>query len=425
MVDRPNIVLAAAVVSALVCLAFVIAFGPTRTARSQSGDEFVFETIGSLAGSYSAVAHADGGYLLLGGPGEVSVVDAREPAVPHIAGTLGGVTGTVQDIAVEGGKAYVGASAAGLLIMDIADPAAPSLLGQYVPEPISGVAVHEGLAVIAGNDRVYVVDVSDPAHPRELSRVEASVVQPTLPGDYALLGGTNPVLSVLGISDPEQTDDLGRWEPRPGGWGSDVVVDAETDLAYVGRNVPYMLLIPTPGPTFTPGGPPVTASPAATRPSSEGYLHIVRVSTPSAPEEAGRRSFCCDVYVSALALDPVLARAYVGVRFYNSREPGSLYALDVSDVNRVGHLARIDLQVDDVAFADGLLHVAAEDGGLRIIRPAAAGDHTPTPNRPVAYAPLVLRIASGDGIPTPVGLAPTPTPTWPPTRTGRKVHPFY
>jgi hypothetical protein len=271
MIDRRNSIPVVAIVTVLVSATLAIAYGPTDTARSQGSRQFVFETVGSLDGSYNAIARTADGYLLLGGRGKVDIVDAHNPATPRVVGTYAEITGDVPDIVVNGHEAYA-SSEDGLLVLDVTDPDVPIRVGQFLSEPLKGVAVQEDLAVVAGSDRVYVVDVSDPSHPRELSSVEAKVVRLVRSGDTAFLGGTEPVLTMLGISDPGRPSELGRWDPAPGGWGGDVAVDAEEDLAYVGRSVPRGLLIPPPGPPgpiCPPAAPTCTSTPVATRPASE------------------------------------------------------------------------------------------------------------------------------------------------------------
>lgn len=371
MIDRPNSVIVVAIVTVLVSAILAIACGPSDTARSQGGSQFVFESVGSLDGSYYSIARTIDGHLLLGGCGMVSVVDTRNPALPLAVGSFTETEACIQDIAVDGRQAYVAAAEDGLLVLDIADPRVARLVGRYRPEPVRAVAVQGDLAVVAGSNRVHFVDVRDPAHPRQLSTIDATVVRPVLAGDIALLGGTSPVLSVIGIGDPERPIRLGSWNPAPGGWGSDVVVDTERDLAYVGRSVPWQLYIPPPGPTCAPGGPTCTPTPRATRPPSEAWLHVVSLATPAAP--AGGRAWSFgggDLRVSAVAIDPNRELALLGILSDDSLE-GWLVALDVAGPGQPGLLAAIELPVQDMATSVGLLYVAAGDQGLRIMLPWA------------------------------------------------------
>ncbi len=73
--------------------------------------------------------------------------------------------GTPQSMALDGTTAYIGFGPR-LLVVDIGDPAGPSLLGQSEPLPdlVRGVAVVDGLAYLAaGKAGLVVLDVSDPA----------------------------------------------------------------------------------------------------------------------------------------------------------------------------------------------------------------------------------------------------------------------
>ena len=71
MIDRPNSILVVAIVTVLVSAILAIACGPSDTARSQGGSQFVFESVGSLDGSYNAIARTVDGFLLLGSRGKV------------------------------------------------------------------------------------------------------------------------------------------------------------------------------------------------------------------------------------------------------------------------------------------------------------------------------------------------------------------
>ncbi len=403
MINRPYALLLVTVVTVADCLAFATAYHPIPTARSQDESEFAFETVGSLQGTYDAIARTEGEHLVLGGRGKVDVVDVDNPARPRVVGTHAAITGLVSSIAVNGGEAYL-ASTEGLLVLDIADPANPSPVGQFLSEPLRGVAVQGDLAVVVGYDRAYIVDISDPSNPRELSRFEASVAQPVLLGDIALLGGMRPVLSIMDIGDPERPSELGRWDPPPGGWGDGVVVDAGEGLAYVGRTVGYEWLIPTPGPTVTPGGPTCTPTCAATRPPDQGWLHTVGVSTPAAPREIGRAMVGYDECISSLAIDVDRGHAYVGVGTRYGR--GRIVAVDVSRADRPNYLARIELTAADVTFQDGLLYVAAGDQGLHILRAAVSA---------TLFLPSAMRHTDLLSTATPT-LSPTTTDT--PTATG-------
>lgn len=80
-------------------------------------------------------------------------------------------------------------------------------------------------------------------------------------------------------------------------------------------------------------------------------------------------------------------------------------------------LKSMELLVQDLTSRDGLLYVAAGHEGLRILRPVASDDPRPTPDRRVAYAPMIVRETSRQAIATPVHMPPTPTPTSTPTDT--------
>ncbi|MET0225832.1 MAG: PQQ-binding-like beta-propeller repeat protein, partial [Dokdonella sp.] len=97
----------------------------------------------------------------------------------------------MEDISVDGGRAYLAAWGYGVLIADLSDPAHPSALGGFEFPFASAIEAH--------GDRVYVssttnggffkiLDVSDPANPHLLGSLATSQTYDlTVRGDYAYL----------------------------------------------------------------------------------------------------------------------------------------------------------------------------------------------------------------------------------------------
>jgi hypothetical protein len=188
-----------------------------------------------------------------------------------------------------------------------------------------------------------------------------------------------------------------------------MVVDAEEDLAYVGRSVPWQLRIPPPGPTCPPEGPTCTPTLSATRPPDEAWLHVVSLATPAAPAGEGAwSSYGADMRVSALAVDPDRGLALVGMLSATNYRRARLVALDVSGSGPPDYLAAIDMRAQDMAMSGGLLFVAAGDQGLRIIRTLAPV--------PMLFMPSAMRNA--DLVST---AGPTATPTTANTSTATRT----
>jgi hypothetical protein len=164
------------------------------------------------------------------GTGILTIVDLREPSAPVILSVLT-TPGPLHGVALQGPYAIVIDYETGVILVDIADPTAPILLGDselifgadvvaggsfaYVaewlfdlsvvdirdpqhPEVVSelnegfvgtsGIAVENGIAYLSRNlDDIEVVDVNDPLHPMVLGNIQAagsSVKGVTIVGDW-------------------------------------------------------------------------------------------------------------------------------------------------------------------------------------------------------------------------------------------------
>ncbi|MEO0108062.1 MAG: hypothetical protein ABIK62_02675, partial [candidate division WOR-3 bacterium] len=99
----------------------------------------------------------------------LGIWDLAEPTRPVRLGGLAWVG--VQDVTRAGDLAYL-ATRAGLVIVDVANPANPMLVGTNDSLGFArSVVVHQGYAYLAANDPGFVVvDVQDPARPVEFGR---------------------------------------------------------------------------------------------------------------------------------------------------------------------------------------------------------------------------------------------------------------
>ncbi len=106
--------------------------------------------------------------------GELDIMDVSTPSSINLVKrySLGYQVRAVEAV---GSTVYVGTAGDGLWILDVSDPAAPSLVGKYdAPDAknLYDVDVVGSVAYLTsnGNDGSFVVDVSDPASPRLLER---------------------------------------------------------------------------------------------------------------------------------------------------------------------------------------------------------------------------------------------------------------
>lgn len=152
------------------------------------------------------------GYVYASTHDYVGIIDATDPATPQMAfeWTPPGSTGNPAATSVADGIGYFAAGWDGLYIFDLANPAAPALLGHWVsPEWVIDVAVIEGIAYVTlGDFGVAAVDLTAPADPRLLGSV-------TVPGfaspidvahGHAFVGWFGEAGSLGGVAVIDMTD---------------------------------------------------------------------------------------------------------------------------------------------------------------------------------------------------------------------------
>ncbi|MDP9191860.1 MAG: Ig-like domain-containing protein [Acidobacteriota bacterium] len=110
-------------------------------------------------------------------------------ALPQVVGSLS-LPGTANRVAVNGSHAYV-ASNLGLQIVDVSQPAAPSLIRTVAVGPSSDVRLFGNHAYVATNSNVAVVDITSPASAATFATVPVSSHSLDLIGTRALIAGGN------------------------------------------------------------------------------------------------------------------------------------------------------------------------------------------------------------------------------------------
>jgi len=142
----------------------------------------------------------------------------------------------MEDLSVDGGRAYLAAWGYGVLIAGLADPAAPVELGRFEFPFASAIEAHGDHVYVASttNGGIFkVLDVSNPAAPQELgSLLTSQTYDLTVRGNYAYLadgadfgdGG----LRVVDVSNPASPSVVGQDTGCPYAMGVDVSADGNT-----------------------------------------------------------------------------------------------------------------------------------------------------------------------------------------------------
>lgn len=148
-----------------------------------------------------------------------------------------------ENITIRGKLAYVANHVAGLTIVDIADPAKPSIVGRLNPRiDCDGLALWKDCAVLYAHweSRLVLVDITDPAKPRRTGVYQhdkGSFNQ----GEVAVDGGfayctSNNGLVIVNITDPAGAK-LAKAVDVKGGIRDVAVMDGYAFLAAGGRGI--------------------------------------------------------------------------------------------------------------------------------------------------------------------------------------------
>lgn len=280
--------------------------------------------------------------VALAGPGldvvQVTFNEAIDPATFTAADLavalaeprLKGISPAASDawcVDVHGDRAYVADNSNGLRVFDIANPAAPALLGTHVtPGMAIGVDVVGSLAYVADHTAgLRIVDVSDPAAMSEVGFLDTPgvAVDVQVVGTIAYVADVAAGLRIIDVTTPTSPTEAGFFDTP----GTAVDVDVKGNYAYVADD--------------------------------NGGLRIIDVSTPAAATEAGSYATPADAW----AVDVVGNIAYVAASFRGLR------ILDVSDPAAVTEIGVFDT----VAFTRGvqvvgpLAYLADFGLGVRVI----------------------------------------------------------
>ena len=178
---------------------------PTETAQAGGGDgqlvftdELGMRVVGQYGGAPQAVAIAGETAFVGFGP-RLLALDARDPADLKLLGKSEPLPGVVQSVAVAGGVAYVAAGQAGLLTLDVNDPAHMTLLnsgaGSGVAQPAKAEAVFlaGGCVYLLESERgdghttLHCLDAADPAAPTLVESTQLGAYAKVTAGDELLL----------------------------------------------------------------------------------------------------------------------------------------------------------------------------------------------------------------------------------------------
>lgn len=301
-----------------------------QTLAATSGSENI-ELMGHLGGSTHAVA-VNGDHAYIGEGPRLAILNISQPSSPFEVGQKLLLPGMVKDIALRGNYAYVAAGEAGLRIIDVSNPTAPSEVGfADTPWIATSIALAENFAYIADDwTGLRIIDIADPANPVEVGAYDTpgQAFSVAVAGNMAYVTDGEG-LRILDVSDPTTPTDVSFQFV----WGTAYGVAVAGNYAYVSE-----------------GGL-----------SSDG-LRVINIANPAEPVVVG--SVDTDGYSNNVTV--VGNYAYVisysyGLRIINVANPAE--PVVVGSIETPGY-------TEGLAVAGNFAYVAANFRGLRIINVA-------------------------------------------------------
>jgi hypothetical protein len=164
------------------------------------------ELVSHTGGSVFAVA-LDGARLYFGVGPRLVIWDVADPAAPVLLGQTEMLRDIILGIDVQGDYAYLACERGGLRIVSVADPARPVEVGAFqiegLPSEFYGVDVVGGIAYVTDRLRgLRVIDVSLPGQPAELGAFDTPgfAVDVAVVGQYAYVADESYKLQILDVS---------------------------------------------------------------------------------------------------------------------------------------------------------------------------------------------------------------------------------
>ncbi len=280
--------------------------------------------VSPLVGPYALVTRnaVSGAHLI--------IYDISAPAVPTSVATMS--TGTPyggKDVTIAGNLAYMAAGYAGLLVIDVANPTSPIILGSLdldadaIEVAVSG---NHGYVALFHNE-IVVVDVSVPTAPSAVASISipANARSLDIAGSHLYVGSAEYGLHIYDISNPTAPASVGT-VATPSYAGGVMVVEG---IAYVSDSDTGLLVVDVADPTTpfiigqlaVPGhaSDVMVAQDVAYVSARDTGLQIVDVSDPEFPTYVGG---VLDIAGSSVvANNLVYVASYSGLHIVNLQCP--------------------------------------------------------------------------------------------------------
>ncbi len=254
-----------------------------------------------LLGSYSAPysledakdVFVSGNYAYVADPySGLKIIDISNPAKPTLAGSYSN-PGYAKSVYVSGNYAYLATGWCGLMIIDISNPANPKLTGTYdTPDDALDVYVSDNYAYVAdGYSGLLIIDISNPAGPTLTGSYPGYYAGICVSDNYAYVAEGSSGLQIIDISDQTKPISAGNYNTSI----SDFTFHVSGNYAYVvdGSSGLHIINISNPAnPTLTgiyngltnPYAINVSGNYAYVTTGFSQGLYMIDVSSPSSPK---------------------------------------------------------------------------------------------------------------------------------------------
>jgi hypothetical protein len=253
------------------------------------------ELVGQI-GCFAYTVAISGTLAYIGVGPRLVILDVSDPAHPTVIGQTGVLPDVILGVAVVGNYAYVADYDSGLYIINVSDPACPSGVGFYDTSGSAwGVAVAGTYAYVAdGSSGLRIINVANPAAPTEAGFYDTSeyAYGVVVAGNYAYVADGSSGLRIIDVANPAAPSEVGFYDTPGYAWGMTV-----GNYAYVADEDKGLRIVDIADPTHpnevgfydTPGytrGVAVAGNHAYVADGSSG-LRIINVADPTHPTEVG------------------------------------------------------------------------------------------------------------------------------------------
>jgi len=239
------------------------------------------------------------------------IVDVTTPASPVDSSVITPTTGSLTSLTVSGRYAYVVAGSSGLVVVDILNPAFPTVIGTLgIPGYAAGIAQQGSYVYIVTSDTMRIIDVSNPSVPAQVGVYQPSDFQPW--DDLAVSGNLvylqdqwGDELHIINVSTPSVPTAAGVLG-LPSSY-SGVYVSGST--AYLGTSFDGLAIVSASNPSVPALLGTVTKMPDAHRLSrDDGITFVTSVRTVWAVMSQATSLTAVPVYTSTRRIDGISFR---------------------------------------------------------------------------------------------------------------------